>query len=338
MSGKTAALKALREFILAQRAAGAEPLVSPHVQAVTRAVAPPEARTLSPEEVSALQDAVLVSRRRLPDELLSGEGALRTVFDTGKSGARNAPLTRRLRAVREPELFAGRAGQTYAAALSDPYVGLTEGVLPTYGDYGLELKPEVKSRATVSIGDLADYGGFPRTATLPNLVRNETFPALRELALRYLELNPKLKRAPRMADPHSTTMTKADRDFWAWAGLQPIRNEYGYEFAGAYKVPRELTALTDLPLLPREQALLQRTPITDLLRQVGSPSEVDFVEAQIHGPVTAEDVARVYDYSGRPSSDLERRFRRLGIDYIPVPPQLKARGGLAQLKEHRRHG
>jgi hypothetical protein len=320
------------------KAANESNRVSPHVEEMVRAVSKPEARKFSDEEVKALQEASIISRRKVPNELVDEGDVLKTVFDTNKTGAKSASVTKRNRSVREPELFAGKSGQTYGALLQDPQAVVPGNFLSSYGDYGLEFKPTIKSRTTISIGDLSDYGGFPNTATLPFLINNKEFPALRELAQRYVEMNPKLKKSKRMSDPNALNkFNKDDQAFWDWAGLTPIENEYGRPFAGASKIPRELTDLQKMPLLPKEQLLLEKDPVISILQQITRDPKsrkdfygTDFIEAQIHGPVTPEDIARVYDYSGKPSSRIEKQFRNLGIDYVPVDKKNYAAGGLVQ--------
>jgi len=313
-------------------------IVSPHVSQMAKAIASPEARTLSDEEIKSLLNASIVSRRKIPSELIN-HGALKTVFDTNRTGAANAKVGKLSRGIREPELFAGKQGQTYAALVEDPTVVVPENIWRSYGNYGLEFKPEIKSRTTISIGDLTNYGGFPETARLFSLIKNEQFPVLRDLARAYLDSHPKIKNSRRVTDPKFLdNFGKDDQAFWEWAGLTPIKNEFKRPFAGAIKVPRELTDLSSVPLLPHEQKLLESDPISEILKlnvrnnyPAQTDNNLDFIEAQIHGPVTTEDVARVYDYSNKPSSKTEKQFKKLGIDYVPVESQDYAEGGVVHM-------
>ena len=154
-------LKLLQARILARTApeaavAKSSPLVSPHVEQMARALSAPEARTFSDEEIEAMQKAAIISRRKIPNELVERGDVLKTVFDTNKTGAKSAAVTKMLRANREPELFAGTRGQTYAALVENPRIVVPDHPLNYYGNYGLEFKPEIKSRTTLSIGDLAN--------------------------------------------------------------------------------------------------------------------------------------------------------------------------------------
>jgi len=320
---------------LARRLFKPSAIVSPHVEQMAKAIALPTSRTFSDEEIKSLLDASIVSRRKIPTELINQGDALKTVFDTNKTGAANAKISKLRRGVREPELFSGELGQTYAALLEDPNIVVPENIWSSYGNYGLEFKPEIKSRTTISIGDLSNYGGLPETARLFSLIDNDQFPVLRDLAREYLEAHPKIKNSRRLLDPKiSDRFGKDDQGFWDWAGLTPIKNEYKLPFAGVRKVPRDLTDLSKVPLSPHEQKLLESDPISEILNlnvrnndPTRSNNNLDFIEAQIHGPVTTEDIARVYDYGREPSLKTEKQFKKLGIDYVPVESQDYAEGG-----------
>jgi len=306
-------------------------------------------RSFSPEELQALNNAKVIMRRRSMSDITGPDRRFKSVHESKRTGAAAGPkASAEVRAEREPEMF-GSQGQTYGYMTEDPFstlkVPLTdyypkkgssfiapENMLPQYGQYAFELHPEARSRATLTLDDSLDRtrGGSARASDLLSGVSGEyntigvPGSQLWELAQKY---DAARRRVAESIGPHSDEWAVNDamkaqglpedfRHVLREHNLGVIGNKHLYASYFARQLPRELTDLNKLPLLPTEIKHLSREPLADVLNQRNPYS---YIEAQVHGDVTPDMLSRVYDLGYEPSLAAEKAAKKVGIEYVPRP-------------------
>ena len=359
----TSALKLLAEKL----AAKAPPLVSENLSNLARAVTQSASgsllsRSFNPEELTALDKAVTLMRRKSLSDLAGPESRLLNVHEANKTGAQSGiAASKKARLEQEPEMFT-KSGQTYGYLTSDPF-GLVdqplmrhapirgsrfsasgpvqmpsflapESALPQYGQYAIELRPEMKSYTTMTLDDSLDRtrGSF---ATANALLKGQSGPFLDigipnsklwNMAQEYLSnwqtiadelaasgVTPHLipKKVPEILK--SKGLPSSFSDMLNANGLEGLQHNTRLP----RQIPRVLDDLQNPALLPSEIYSLE--DVQNLQNTLAQHNPAEYIEAQIHAPVTPDSIARIYDLNYKPSLSTEKLVKSLGIEYVPRP-------------------
>lgn len=359
----TSALKLLAEKL----AAKAPPLVSENLSNLARAATQSASgsllsRSFNPEELTALDKAVTLMRRKSLSDLAGPESRLLNVHEANKTGAQSGiAASKKARLEQEPEMFT-KSGQTYGYLTSDPF-GLVdqplmrhapirgsrfsasgpvqmpsflapESALPQYGQYAIELRPEMKSYTTMTLDDSLDRtrGSF---ATANALLKGQSGPFLDigipnsklwNMAQEYLSnwqtiadelaasgVTPHLipKKVPEILK--SKGLPSSFSDMLNANGLEGLQHNTRLP----RQIPRVLDDLQNPALLPSEIYSLE--DVQNLQNTLAQHNPAEYIEAQIHAPVTPDSIARIYDLNYKPSLSTEKLVKSLGIEYVPRP-------------------
>jgi hypothetical protein len=311
--------------------------------------------TFTPEELELIQNSIVMSRRKTLDDLAGADKRLKSVHETNRTGAASGPLrSKQARAEREPQMFGG-LGQAYGYLTLDPLATLsgelsprfpTKGTshivptsqIPEYGRFGLVLHPELRGRTTFTIDDSLDrtLGSktYPKEILRSMPYENSVEPGsvLHDLVTDYDALstsiveNLKAQGTPQWKIPErlAEELAKINKpatfaDLLRSEGLPPMDDGSGY-FRLPRQIPRMLDNPTEPSLLSSEIYQLGSDDPTHFRNKLLQRDPMGYVEAQVHGDVTPENIQRIYDFGYEPSLKAEKQAKKLGIDYIPRPP------------------
>lgn len=322
----------------------------------------PEGQALGPlmdrATVDRLNNASIVMRRKSLADLSAPR--LQTVHDVQKTGAASGwKESRNRRAEREPAQFGSHP--VFGSLTEDTMGPIKTGlemfypdrgpllIAPGYGgrQYGkYGFVPKDKSKFTYTFGDSLDhgYGDVIANANSPahEYAAQYDGSALGALAQNYYDAK-RAKDAELGFTKYGIEMPEG-MQYWTKEGTDYVNArkaqqmpdidkwlaEYGVNgIPGIYQRHGSMARLLPrrfgeqgLPLSPAESNDLKRID-----NYLGGQQSYGYYEAQGHG-LTPDDIDRVIDYSVVPSLSTEKKLKKLGIGYEPIP----ANTPLAQLR------
>ena len=307
----------------------------------------PLVQHLTDKERDKIAGASLILRRSQLGDIFGSKGRLLNVHESGKTTANaGAKDSIAIRSEWEPQ-FLGGTDINYGYLTSNPlsttrlpieirthkkkgneYLSPSDDVIH-YGQYGLELGPEARSRSTFTLGDSLD-GGRGNYATADSII-NPHGPSL-DIAQPGSILHSLAKKYWDTYSPITEKMrsNKGYIDHYAAAeqmkelGFAGNFNEYLVQ-EGLGQVGARFPRLSPRPINdPKSTPLMntERFRLGALDRQLdrSKPSMgADYIEGQVHGGVQPQDVVRLYDFNFEPSLAVEKRAKKFGIEYVPMP-------------------
>ena len=269
---------------------------------------------MSPDEAKQIAEARMILRRRNLADLLE-KGKLMNMHDIPDD--RRGPDYVNSRSRLEDRAFGGRDvhyghltkdpfGSTYRAGVDwSRKVVEPNDLLQAYGGFGVEPRPELRGRSTFTLGDSLDEMRGPYSSA-DLLHASSKVP--------YQDASVPNSRLRRLAAEHQENhKDKTFMEFLREQGLPSVNDH----------VPRLLVRpLADpasVPLLPSERYTINQD-LRDLLDR-RLKTAFGYVETQTHGNIFPEDIATIHDYRPTPSSALEKKLRKLGINYSPMPAE-----------------
>lgn len=317
----------------------------------------PLTRAFAPDELEAIREAKVLLRRRTLNDIFGPEQRMLNVHESNKTAAAaGAKLSREIRGEWEPAFFGG-TDVNYGYLTSDPH-SFARGeletfypkenrkpqflrpatVLPQYGAYGLEIKPEVRGRTTFTLGDSLDEARGPYTTSEmivkpfgPHHDIAHKDSQLMGSAQEYYDAMESLSKARKdkwfpqeeiASEMEKLGFGRTFRDYLRKKGLDLPDGVAGGQFPRL--LARPLEAPDAYPLMPTETWMLNDAErgngdrLGRTLRKPGGFMD-GYVEAQVHGGLRPDDIARLWDFSYEPSSALEKRMKKFGIEYVPMP-------------------
>jgi len=307
----------------------------------------PLVQHLTNKERDKIAGASLILRRSQLNDIFGPKGRLLNVHESGKTTAdAGAKDSIAIRSEWEPQ-FLGGTDINYGYLTSNPlsttklpigsrtpkkkgdaYLSPADDIIH-YGQYGLELGPEARSRSTFTLGDSLD-GGRGNYATADSII-NPHGPSL-DIAQPGSILHSLAKKYWDTYSPITEKMrsNKGYIDHYAAAeqmkelGFAGNFNEYLVQ-EGLGQVGARFPRLSPRPINdPKATPLMntERFRLGALDRQLdrSKPSMgADYIEGQVHGGVQPQDVVRLYDFNYEPSLAVEKRAKKFGIEYVPMP-------------------
>lgn len=292
--------------------------------------------------VDRLRSADVILRRQNLGDFKAGK--LKNVHESRRTASAAGPTRAiQVRSYMEPRVLGGTdvnygyltedPQATFRAPLSTRYPDrgathlLADTALAEYGQYGLKLRPEARSRTSFTLGDSVDASRGPWDAkdiAEPQIpwhdVASEGSP-LKSVAKEFL----RAREAAMKADTINW-MSLLGKQGWPADFVKLMEQRFGGE--GYLMLERQLPRLVARPiedpgwkpLLGSERAVLSDEKLIDnVLRRGGVGGISNYFEAQVHGGVTPADVSAVYDFNVAGNSALEKQLRKLGVDYVPPP-------------------
>jgi len=317
-----------------------------HAASTSKETGKPLVQHLTDKERDTIMNASLILRRSQLGDIFGPNGRLLNVHESGKTtAAAGAKNSIKIRSEWEPQFLGGtdiNYGYLTSNPLSttklpvelqynkkgDPYLMPADDVIH-YGSYGLELGPEARSRSTFTLGDSLD-GGRGNYATAESII-NPPGPRhdiaqpgsiLHDLAKNYwdtyLPIIDKMRSKTGVIDHYAAAEMMKElgfaghfRDYLAQEGF----GQMGANFPRLS--PRPINDPRSTPLMNTERfnlGVLDRQ-IDRSLPSMGA----DYIEGQVHGGVQPQDVTRLYDFNYEPSLAVEKRAKKFGIEYVPMP-------------------
>jgi hypothetical protein len=323
---------------------------------------------MAPDIAERLREATVLMRRQNLGDLKAGR--LLNVHESGKTATpHGGKKASEVRGLYEPQLLGG-LDLNYGYLTEDPhatfklplatrypdrgddYLSSISDVAP-YGQYALELKPHMKERTSFTLGDSLDGSRGP----------TDVSDVLRPFSPYQNVIDPDspLAQLARQFDTARESIAldnktlKGDTwdlyDMMRREGLGETFQEYvaqklgqeapavwgrgGPRVGGYYwprQSPRPVLQPDWRPVQPSESLRIAPDNIDAVLKREGDGGIQNYIEAQVHGGVTPEDVSRVYELAPEGSAATEKALRRLGIEYVPPPAgnvgERIVRGGL----------
>lgn len=314
-------------------------------------------RNFNEDEIDRIGRSELIMRRKVLSDLLGPDRRLKSVHETNRTAAAVGPKRSiEVRSRYEPQMF-GEKGQTYGYLTNEPYgpmkgplsveypkTGPSRGlapksILPMYGQYGVKLTPEAKNAATFTLADsldssrshyptangLLEQGGYHQL-TMPG-------SRLHDLALQHQSERERargLLTEDQRAYGENDYIEELLRSEGKPASMLELLKQYGLD-KGLFKdpptpygqymqlpriIPRQVSDPRAVPLSPAEMNQLDKGELAQLM---SGDNWLSYIEAQMHGPVTPELIEKVYDFNYEPSSEIERKLRKIGVAYEPRP-------------------
>ena len=322
---------------------------------IARLAHSPKVTQLTPQEIERIANAEVVLRRKHVGDILGEKRRMLNVHESNKTAAAaGAQRSIDVRSRHEPEMFGGtdvnygyltedplsttkRDLAQFYPKTGEPFL-VPNDILPQYGQYGFGLNDRGRERATFTLADSLDGGRGPYT-TADSIV-NPISPyhhlaledsRLYQLAKAYDDKRTKFYNERKAKDSlyefaHHSELDKIMKDA-GFSGTFPdfLREQEGVEGLGNQYLrlqPRPVNDPGALPLMNTERQALDLYAgdgLDALLKRRGPGMTTGYVEAQVLGGVGPEDVGRLYDFNYEPSLVMEKRAKKLGIEYVPMP-------------------
>lgn len=324
---------------------------------------------MDPAIAERLREATVLMRRQNLGDLKAGR--LLNVHESGKTATpHGGKKASEVRSQLEPQLLGG-LDLNYGYLTEDPHATFklplttrypdkgpihlsSESSVAPYGQYALELKPHMKERTSITLGDSLDGSRGPTDVSdvlrpfspyqnvidpdspLAQLARQ--FDTAREsIALDNMtlkgdtwDLHDMMRREGLGETFQEYVAQKLGREAPAVWGRGRGGTRSGYYWPR--QSPRPLLQPDWRPIQPSEAERFDPQYFDSALKREGSGGIQNYIEAQVHGGVTPEDVSRVYELAPEGSTATEKALRRLGIEYVPPPAgnvgERIVRGGL----------
>ncbi len=314
----------------------------------------PSVKQLTPQQIEQIANAEVIMRRRHTADILGPDRRMVNVHENRKTAAAaGADRSIAVRSRHEPEMFGG-TDVNYGYLTSDPFsttkIPLEEfyprnsnstflrpyDVLPQYGQYGFRVGPQGRSKTTFTLDDSLDRGrGVYATS---ESIANPISP--------YHHIAPDDSRLYQLAKEYHDRIDQLHKDAVAagdwWAQQQGQLAErmkaegYGGTFSDFLEMragvrpgnqflrlqPRPVDAPDAIPLMNSERNQLDHHAedgLSRLLNRDDRTGMMGYVEAQMLGGAELGDFDRLYDFNYEPSSALEKKIRKLGLEYVPMP-------------------
>lgn len=217
-----------------------------------------------------------------------------------------------------------------------------ESILPQYGQFGVKLRPEAKNAGSFTLGDSLDssrslYPSAQGIADQSNPWHRVAMPGsrLHDLARYQLDEIERVKNSPNFnpnvydqfseiekllrGEGKPATMLELMKKYDLEKGLFADPEDFGQAYRHMPRlIPRQISDPRSVPLSPAEMNQLG-SEMNSLETVLSGRAPYNYIEAQMHGPVTPDMVEKVYDFNYEPSAEIERKLKKLGIGYDPIP-------------------